>query len=126
MVKLEGGVLPGAATGCHQRLEARGYIGQRILGANFGGVVAADVYWCSPPYRLQWHLFLFCDIDDLYILPPLMKSHSSLLPQSIMPAFNSPERRAGDSTAAADANVSFPPVTKDHILHCSYDYWFPK
>lgn len=43
-----------------------------------------------------------------------------------MPAFDSPERRAGDGTAVADANVSFPPVTKDHILHCSYDYWFPK
>ena len=22
--------------------------------------------------------------------------------------------------------IPFPPVTRDHILHCSYDYWFPK
>ncbi|CAN8096906.1 unnamed protein product [Discula destructiva] len=43
-----------------------------------------------------------------------------------MPTFESPEQPARDSTAAADANISFPPVTRDHILHCSYDYWFPK
>lgn len=45
-----------------------------------------------------------------------------------MPAFESPEQPAARvaTTAAADANVDFPPVTKDHILHCSYDYWFPK
>jgi hypothetical protein len=23
-------------------------------------------------------------------------------------------------------DIPFPPVTRDHILHCSYDYWFPK
>ncbi|KAK3333474.1 D123-domain-containing protein [Cercophora scortea] len=25
-----------------------------------------------------------------------------------------------------DDPVRFPPVTRDHILHCSYDFWFPK
>ncbi|KAG6365548.1 hypothetical protein INS49_007159 [Diaporthe citri] len=45
-----------------------------------------------------------------------------------MPAFESPEQPAAEvaSTAAADSDVAFPPVTRDHILHCSYDYWFPK
>lgn len=45
-----------------------------------------------------------------------------------MPAFESPEQPAAvaANTAAADSNVAFPPVTRDHILHCSYDYWFPK
>ncbi|KAJ0116323.1 hypothetical protein J7T55_007301 [Diaporthe amygdali] len=45
-----------------------------------------------------------------------------------MPAFESPEQPAAAvaNTAAADSNVCFPPVTRDHILHCSYDYWFPK
>lgn len=44
----------------------------------------------------------------------------------MMPIFESPEQAVPDSTAAADANIAFPPVTRDHILHCSYDYWFPK
>ncbi|KAG8161445.1 hypothetical protein KVR01_008432 [Diaporthe batatas] len=45
-----------------------------------------------------------------------------------MPAFDSPEQSAAAvaNTAAADSNIAFPPVTRDHILHCSYDYWFPK
>ncbi|KAK7737760.1 hypothetical protein SLS53_006380 [Cytospora paraplurivora] len=44
-----------------------------------------------------------------------------------MPAFENPEQRPTDNnTAAADSNIAFPPVTRDHILHCSYDYWFPK
>ncbi|KAL1875233.1 hypothetical protein Daus18300_003304 [Diaporthe australafricana] len=47
-----------------------------------------------------------------------------------MPVFDSPEQPAtaavANNTAAADSNISFPPVTRDHILHCSYDYWFPK
>lgn len=43
-----------------------------------------------------------------------------------MPAFESPEQPLIDSNAAADSNIAFPPVTRDHILHCSYDYWFPK
>ncbi|AEO68964.1 uncharacterized protein THITE_2054748 [Thermothielavioides terrestris NRRL 8126] len=28
--------------------------------------------------------------------------------------------------AATESELRFPPVTRDHILHCSYDYWFPK
>ncbi|KAH8781152.1 cell division cycle protein [Diaporthe sp. PMI_573] len=45
-----------------------------------------------------------------------------------MPTFDSPEQTSSAvvNTAAADSNVAFPPVTRDHILHCSYDYWFPK
>lgn len=45
-----------------------------------------------------------------------------------MPAFESPEQPAAEvaNTAAADSSIDFPPVTRDHILHCSYDYWFPK
>ncbi|KXX74991.1 hypothetical protein MMYC01_208236 [Madurella mycetomatis] len=27
---------------------------------------------------------------------------------------------------AADGELRFPPVKREHILHCSYDYWFPK
>jgi hypothetical protein len=30
------------------------------------------------------------------------------------------------SESAAEEELQFPPVTRDHILHCSYDYWFPK
>ncbi|KAK4123228.1 D123-domain-containing protein [Parathielavia appendiculata] len=25
-----------------------------------------------------------------------------------------------------EGELPFPPVTRDHILHCAYDYWFPK
>ncbi|KAK4214544.1 D123-domain-containing protein [Rhypophila decipiens] len=32
--------------------------------------------------------------------------------------------QAQDSTALPE--LRFPPVTKDHILHCGYDFWFPK
>ncbi|KAK7935425.1 hypothetical protein PG985_000920 [Apiospora marii] len=37
----------------------------------------------------------------------------------------------GTTTSGADggsdaAALEFPPITRDHILHCSYDYWFPK
>lgn len=40
-----------------------------------------------------------------------------------MPAFEGlPPAPAG----AADDPVQFPPVTRDQILHSSYDYWFPK
>jgi hypothetical protein len=27
---------------------------------------------------------------------------------------------------ASQSEFKFPPVTREHILHCSYDYWFPK
>ncbi|KAK3997330.1 putative cell division cycle protein [Cladorrhinum sp. PSN332] len=42
-----------------------------------------------------------------------------------MPAIEADPRRAED---AADnrGELRFPPVTRDHILHCSYDAWFPK
>lgn len=26
----------------------------------------------------------------------------------------------------ADDEVQFPPVTRDHILNCSYDKWYPR
>ncbi|KAH9883591.1 D123-domain-containing protein [Xylariomycetidae sp. FL2044] len=28
--------------------------------------------------------------------------------------------------SASSSEPQFPPITRDHILHCSYDYWFPK
>ncbi|KAJ9154850.1 hypothetical protein NKR23_g2221 [Pleurostoma richardsiae] len=40
-----------------------------------------------------------------------------------MPAFDIPPQTAAE---AAESQTQFPPVTRDHILHCSYDYWFPK
>lgn len=43
-----------------------------------------------------------------------------------MPAFENIEQPVSQSAAVADSNISFPPVTRDHILHCSYDYWFPR
>ncbi|KAF3770436.1 D123-domain-containing protein [Cryphonectria parasitica EP155] len=45
-----------------------------------------------------------------------------------MPAFEGAEKAVSGSTSsssAAGSSISFP-VTRDHILHCSYDYWFPK
>lgn len=44
-----------------------------------------------------------------------------------MPEFHSeaPAPAAAASTAEAGETL-FPPVTRDHILYCSYDYWFPK
>ncbi|KAJ4304061.1 hypothetical protein N0V88_001670 [Collariella sp. IMI 366227] len=40
-----------------------------------------------------------------------------------MPALEPTSSHAGN---AVDDELRFPPVTRDHILHCSYDYWFPK
>ncbi|KAK3950906.1 D123-domain-containing protein [Pseudoneurospora amorphoporcata] len=37
--------------------------------------------------------------------------------EGILEAANAPQQ---------DGQIAFPPVTRDHILHCSYDYWFPK
>ncbi|KAJ4405912.1 hypothetical protein N0V85_004604 [Neurospora sp. IMI 360204] len=37
--------------------------------------------------------------------------------EGILEAANAPQQ---------DGQITFPPVTRDHILHCSYDYWFPK
>ncbi|KAI0180849.1 D123-domain-containing protein [Hypoxylon sp. FL1284] len=39
-----------------------------------------------------------------------------------MPTVTKPQ---STSTAASPA-VQFPPITRDHILNCSYDSWFPK
>ncbi|KAI5863228.1 D123-domain-containing protein [Durotheca rogersii] len=40
-----------------------------------------------------------------------------------MPAFTSNTR---SSSAAESSSLQFPPITRDHILNCSYDSWFPK
>ncbi|KAI0123837.1 cell division cycle protein [Xylariales sp. AK1849] len=40
-----------------------------------------------------------------------------------MPAFTG----ANTSSSSGPApELHFPPITQEHILHCSYDYWFPK
>ncbi|KAK5664079.1 hypothetical protein OQA88_293 [Cercophora sp. LCS_1] len=43
-----------------------------------------------------------------------------------MPALspNPPQPAAG--SAYSEQQLRFPPVTRDHILHCSYDQWFPR
>ncbi|KAI1772484.1 D123-domain-containing protein [Hypoxylon cercidicola] len=38
-----------------------------------------------------------------------------------MPAFTNAQSASG-----ASSPVQFPPITRDHILNCSYDSWFPK
>ncbi|CAJ2506295.1 Uu.00g004250.m01.CDS01 [Anthostomella pinea] len=45
-----------------------------------------------------------------------------------MPTFTGPQPAAASVTTPATAApaLQFPPVTRDHILHCSYDSWFPK
>ncbi len=48
---------------------------------------------------------------------------SSEYPGSDMPAI---EPTAASPEGAAEGELRFPPVTREHILHCSYDYWFPK
>ncbi|KAL2255204.1 hypothetical protein VTK26DRAFT_3869 [Humicola hyalothermophila] len=40
-----------------------------------------------------------------------------------MPHIETPSQ---ESSPSAEGELRFPPVTRDHILHCSYDYWFPK
>ncbi|GAB1320137.1 Cell division cycle protein 123 [Madurella fahalii] len=40
-----------------------------------------------------------------------------------MPALEPTTSQRG---SAADDELRFPPVKREHILHCSYDYWFPK
>ncbi|TPX15570.1 uncharacterized protein E0L32_004268 [Thyridium curvatum] len=42
-----------------------------------------------------------------------------------MPALDHPPSLAAND-AEADAEVPFPPVTREQILNCSYDSWFPK
>ncbi|KAI0862761.1 D123-domain-containing protein [Xylaria cubensis] len=41
-----------------------------------------------------------------------------------MPAFTHPPR--SDPVSETPPTLQFPPITKDHILNCSYDSWFPK
>ncbi|RYC55430.1 hypothetical protein CHU98_g10779 [Xylaria longipes] len=40
-----------------------------------------------------------------------------------MPAFTQPR---SDPASGTPPTLQFPPVTRDHILNCSYDSWFPK
>ncbi|KAK4204360.1 putative cell division cycle protein [Triangularia verruculosa] len=40
-----------------------------------------------------------------------------------MPAI---EGKPAQPVANKDGEFVFPPVKREHILHCSYDYWFPK
>lgn len=80
------------------------------------GVAPRRADLVSACCKVRW----FCPLE---ITP---KAHTTS--NHKMPAFESPEQpaTAASTTAAADSNVDFPPVTRDHILHCSYDYWFPK
>ncbi|ORY69671.1 cell division cycle protein [Pseudomassariella vexata] len=39
-----------------------------------------------------------------------------------MPTLPNVEATSG---ATKPSGYDFPPITRDHILHCSYDYWFP-
>ncbi|TLD06028.1 uncharacterized protein PgNI_08973 [Pyricularia grisea] len=46
-----------------------------------------------------------------------------------MPAFDSVTAaplQSTDNATTEQASIQFPPVTRDHILNCSYDAWFPK
>lgn len=40
-----------------------------------------------------------------------------------MPNIEQTSSQEGDP---AEGEMRFPPVAAEHILHCSYDYWFPK
>jgi len=39
-----------------------------------------------------------------------------------MPTFD----RSVDMNGLSNTEIQFPPVTREHILNCSYDQWFPK
>ncbi|KAK8058968.1 hypothetical protein PG994_009416 [Apiospora phragmitis] len=43
-----------------------------------------------------------------------------------MPDATGTTTSGANSSSDAAAQLEFPPITRDHILHCSYDYWFPK
>ncbi|KAH8668343.1 D123-domain-containing protein [Xylariales sp. PMI_506] len=43
-----------------------------------------------------------------------------------MPISTQPAPGASNSRSGPAPELHFPPITRDHILHCSYDYWFPK
>ncbi|KAI1847827.1 hypothetical protein JX266_006322 [Neoarthrinium moseri] len=40
-------------------------------------------------------------------------------------AAGAPQSGSGSAPGPAP-ELHFPPITRDHILHCAYDYWFPK
>lgn len=42
-----------------------------------------------------------------------------------MPEFHT-EALPASASGTEDDDSLFPPVSRDHILYCSYDYWFPK
>ena len=54
------------------------------------------------------------------------------MPDATGAAATMPGTTSGATGGSSDANnnaaalLEFPPITRDHILHCSYDYWFPK
>ncbi|KAK0753253.1 D123-domain-containing protein [Schizothecium vesticola] len=43
-----------------------------------------------------------------------------------MPALQPGPPQAGGIGRGPNGELHFPPVTREHILHCSYDDWFPK
>lgn len=43
-----------------------------------------------------------------------------------MPAIIDNESAPSISQADGLATLPFPPVTRSHIMHCSYHYWHPK
>ncbi|KAJ2986737.1 hypothetical protein NUW58_g4885 [Xylaria curta] len=42
-----------------------------------------------------------------------------------MPSFTQPQP-GPDPASDTPPTLQFPPITRDHILNCSYDSWFPK
>ncbi|EGS20464.1 putative cell division cycle protein [Thermochaetoides thermophila DSM 1495] len=43
-----------------------------------------------------------------------------------MPGIEDLPPQEGPLPQQTQLELKFPPVSRDHILHCSYDYWFPK
>ncbi|KAK0630767.1 D123-domain-containing protein [Bombardia bombarda] len=43
-----------------------------------------------------------------------------------MPAIEASASSQASLADGQERGLHFPPVTRDHILHCSYDFWFPK
>lgn len=72
-------------------------------------------------------------------LPPFQPSVSCVQPHTFthtggpaeakkkMPTITNTNSATGGGTSKGPApELHFPPITRDHILHCSYDSWFPK
>ncbi len=62
----------------------------------------------------------------LYILSselPNYGAESAVRTCHKMPAI---EPTRAQTSSAGNGELRFPPVTREHILHCSYDFWFPK